>query len=342
MSAVTRFLAFTFLFTLSMPALAQVTGALPPAPALKRHASVASDIVRIGDLVENAGALANIPIFRAPELGATGSVPAARVVEAVRAHGYLALETKGLSEVAVTRLSRVIAVKEIEAQIARAIAAQYGIAEIANLLVNIEPRVRALHVEPAAPPELPVSNLSYDQRTGRFDIGFELPAGAIGGARRATQRYTGSIVETTEATVLVRPIGRGEVVKAGDVVTERRPKAELGSDLIVSDAAVGLAARRILRAGQPLRMTDLMKPEVVQRNEPVTLVYEAPGMMLTIRGKAVESGAVGDLVNVINMQSKRTVQGTVTGPGRVAIATSLAPGPATVAAVPQPRADVVP
>jgi flagellar basal body P-ring formation protein FlgA len=325
---------------LSTPALAQVTGALPP--TLKRHASVASDVVRIGDLIENAGALGNIPIFRSPDLGQTGGVPAARVIEAVRAHGYLALDTKGLSEVAVTRVSRLIAVKDIEAQIARAVAAQYGIAELASLLVKLEPGVRGLHVDPSAPPELPVASLAYDPRTGRFDISFELPPGASAGARRATQRYTGSIVETAEAAVLVRAMARGEIVKAGDVATERRPKAELGPDPVASDAAVGLAARRGLRAGQPLRSTDLMKPEVVQRNEPVTLVYEMPGMMLTIRGKATESGAVGDLVNVVNMQSKRTVQGTVTGPGRVTVASAFAPAPATLAAVPQPRADVVP
>ncbi len=36
-----------------------------------------------------------------------------------------------------------------------------------------------------------------------------------------------------------------------------------------------------------------------------------------MRGKAIEAGAEGDIINVINLQSKRTVQGIVTGPGRV-------------------------
>ena len=49
-----------------------------------------------------------------------------------------------------------------------------------------------------------------------------------------------------------------------------------------------MAARRALRAGQPLRSADLMKPELVQRNETVTLVYEVPGIVLTMRGKALE------------------------------------------------------
>ena len=58
----------------------------------------------------------------------------------------------------------------------------------------------------------------------------------------------------------------------------------------------------------------------MQRNEAVTIFYEVPGIMLTVRGKALEAGAVGDMVSVLNIQSNRTVQATVTGPGRVTIA----------------------
>ena len=60
-----------------------------------------------------------------------------------------------------------------------------------------------------------------------------------------------------------------------------------------------------------------MKQELVARNETVTIYYEVPGMVLTIRGKAMDAGAKGDVVNVLNIQSKRTIQATVSGPGRV-------------------------
>ena len=106
-------------------------------------------------------------------------------------------------------------------------------------------------------------------------------------------------------------------------MVERLPRSEIGRD-IVSDGeqAIGLAARTALQPGQPLRMADLMKPELVQRNETVTLVYEVPGVKLTVRGKAAEGGAEGDVISVLNEQSKRTVQGVVVGAGRVVISTS--------------------
>jgi flagella basal body P-ring formation protein FlgA len=103
------------------------------------------------------------------------------------------------------------------------------------------------------------------------------------------------------------------------VVIERRPKAEVGPDVLSRDRAVGMQARRQLRAGQALKGADVAKPDLVQRDQGVTLVYETAGIHLTVLGKALDSGTEGDVVNVMNLQSKRTVSGVVVGRGRVAI-----------------------
>jgi flagella basal body P-ring formation protein FlgA len=132
-------------------------------------------------------------------------------------------------------------------------------------------------------------------------------------------RFTGTAVETVEAAVLARSVERNEVIKSSDVVVERRPKAEVGADAAPRDRVVGMQARRQLRAGQAIRTADLAKPDLVQRDQNVTLIYEAAGLYLTVRGKALENGTEGDAVNVMNLQSKRTVSGIVIGRGQVAI-----------------------
>ena len=49
-----------------------------------------------------------------------------------------------------------------------------------------------------------------------------------------------------------------------------------------------------------------------------------------MRGKALEGGTEGDVVNVMNLQSKRTVSGVVTGRGQVSISVATPrPAPAT-------------
>lgn len=53
----------------------------------------------------------------------------------------------------------------------------------------------------------------------------------------------------------------------------------------------------------------------VRRGETVTLVYAAPGMSLTMRARALEDGAVGQSVRLLNISSNRTIDAVVTGPG---------------------------
>lgn len=53
----------------------------------------------------------------------------------------------------------------------------------------------------------------------------------------------------------------------------------------------------------------------VRRGDMVNLVYEMPGMSLTMRARALEDGAVGQGIRLINTSSNRTIDATVTGTG---------------------------
>jgi flagella basal body P-ring formation protein FlgA len=57
----------------------------------------------------------------------------------------------------------------------------------------------------------------------------------------------------------------------------------------------------------------------VARNDSVTITFSVPGIMLTARGQALEPGAQGDVINVVNIQSKKTIRATVAGPGHVTV-----------------------
>lgn len=316
------------LIALTAPATAQVTGSLgPDAPLLKRSITVTGDVVRIGDLIDNAGPAAEVAIFRAPDLGTTGTVSTAQILQAVRAHAVIGVDTAGIGEVRVTRASRAITGKDVEAAIAQAVARQIGLSSPDEIAVRLDRDLRVLQVEPGIGAPLQVTRLSFDQNSGQFGATLELPAAA--GAGRL--RVGGKAMEMVEIAALTRPLARGDVIRAGDVVIERRPKSEVGGEA-KGDAGlvVGMALRRAMRPGQLLRMIDLMRPELVQRNESITLIFEAPGIVLTSRAKALESGAEGDIVSVLNLQSKRTVQGTVTGANTVTV-TPMKPRVATAA-----------
>ena len=302
------------LLALGADAAAQtVDPAASPMPKLKRQAVVSGDLVRIGDLIDGAGAAAGIAIFRAPDIGETGSVPAYQVLAAARVHGIERVDTQGTTEVAVTRAGRVLGTKDIEAAVVRTLVARGGVADARDLSITLDRDPQPLHLQGAA--DLRAASTYYNARSGRFDIAFDV----ADEARRSTQRYSGYAIETLPVAVPVRPLARGEVIHAADVTMERRPKADFREGAPAAADPAGLALRHPVRAGQPLRASDLMRPEIVQRNEPVTLIYEAPGLVLTMRGKAIDPGAQGDVITVLNSQSKRTVQGTIAGPARVVV-----------------------
>src|SRR5262249_23632966 len=151
-------------------------------------------------------------------------------------------------------------------------------------------------------------------------------------------RFTGTLTETAATATLTHALRPGEIIKASDVAMERRPKTEVAGEAMTAKQAIGFAAKTALRGGQALRQADLIRPQVVQRNETVTLFHEVPGITVTARGKALEPGAMGDTIGVLNVQSNRTIQATVTAPGRVTVA-AVTPMIATAASAPLPEVD---
>lgn len=304
----------TTLATLALAAFTVPTAAAEPArPMLKQSATVSSDLVRIGDLIDNAGIVADIPIFRAPNLGQSGTVSAASVADAVRSHAIIGLDTRGIVEVTVTRPGQTVSGRDIQKTIARILSNAYALGEADDIAVMFEREPRSFNIEPSAHTEPRVLQLGYETRTGRFDVQLEY-------AGQRPMRWTGTAQPTVAAVTMVRSVGRGEIVRRDDVTIERRPKTQTDRDTIVTiDTAIGRAARQPLRAGVAVRGSDLMKPEVVQRDASVTLVYVAPGLTLTVRGKANEAGAEGDIISVTNLQSKRVIQGTVAADGSVIV-----------------------
>ena len=109
-------------------------------------------------------------------------------------------------------------------------------------------------------------------------------------------------------------------MKTSDISVERRARDLVAPDAVYDGTSFeGRVARRPITPGGILRMADLIRPEIVARGEIVSVVYEAAGVSLALRAKSNEAGALGDTVTLVNPQSKKVLQGIVTGPGRVTV-----------------------
>jgi flagellar basal body P-ring formation protein FlgA len=248
-------LAAIALIAAASGALAQPDDDAIVAPVLRAKAIVTADVVRIGDLVDNAGTAARIPIYRSPDLGTTGSLPVAQVISTLRAHQVIGVTTGDLKEVTVTRLARNIQGKEIELAVTQALEHRGGLGDAANLTLSFDREPQDLHLDAANTGVIQATSARYEPRNNRFDVTLEIANEAS--SEPTKLRFTGTAIETVEAAILTRNVERSDLLKSADVIVERRPKAEVGSDARGSAAARRRPRQTRSGAARPERHGDL-------------------------------------------------------------------------------------
>ncbi|WP_417627600.1 flagellar basal body P-ring formation chaperone FlgA [Pararhodobacter aggregans] len=120
-----------------------------------------------------------------------------------------------------------------------------------------------------------------------------------------------------DVLVAARTLRAGTLVEVGDVILLSDP-APLGAAQ-APDEAVGLEARVTLYARRPIPVASLGPPALVERNQLVTLVFQAGGLEIRADGRALGRGAEGETVRIMNLASRSTVSGTIAGPGLVRV-----------------------
>ncbi len=121
-----------------------------------------------------------------------------------------------------------------------------------------------------------------------------------------------------QVLILVRDVARGQVIVASDVDWADATSAR-ARGLSDWDAAVGMEARRQLKAGTPVLANDLKTPAVIRKGDPVKLFYATGGVRLAVDGVAQSEAALGEPVRVLNTYSKRTVEAVAAGHGEARI-----------------------
>lgn len=84
-----------------------------------------------------------------------------------------------------------------------------------------------------------------------------------------------------------------------------------------SDAIVGKVARLTLLPGQPIAIGAIRDPYVVTKGKAALIIFQSGALTITGSGLSLESGGAGDVVSVRNVDSGRTIKGTVGADGAV-------------------------
>lgn len=120
-----------------------------------------------------------------------------------------------------------------------------------------------------------------------------------------------------DAVIMTRSLPARATVGPADITTVA---ADIPGAATTADQVVGQVLRVAVQAGRPLRADDLTEPEIVARNQLIKLHYAQGGMTIAAEGRALDAGAIGQMVRVMNLSSRGTVQGVVLPDGSVRVA----------------------
>ncbi|MBJ3783924.1 flagellar basal body P-ring formation chaperone FlgA [Devosia sediminis] len=303
-----RTLAAALSLTIAMPAFA--------APVLKAEITISGPVVTVGDMFDDAGMLAEQPLFRAPMPGTTGNVDLTAIRSAAARVGLTRFEANGLVQVQVSRAASVVDHDMLAGLIAEDMRSRGILGDGMSIDLLFADPVDAINVATTDTPAR-LENLRYLPGNGTFSARFMLAGVA------QPLDLAGTVQISIEAPHLVAGLPAGTVLRPDHIVMRPLPIQQADAQGVAGlDQLVGMALNRQSRDGMLLNASDVSVPLAVAKNDLVTIYYRQGPMTLTVKGQAVTSGAAGAPLQVLNLVSRRVISATVVAPGAVEVSTA--------------------
>lgn len=302
----------------AIPAVVQVAAVPAGAAVLRPVTTLSAPVVRLGDLFDGLAEGAELVLGPGPAPGARIVVEAAQAAAIARQFG-VDWRPNGGERAVLERPGRLLPREEVFAALRLALGGvggdEEGELEVTGYAAPLVPAESLVRVE--------VEQMELDGASGRFRA-----VVSVAGEGMLTLRKSlaGTLHAMAEVPVPVRRIAPGAVLRAGDLTMQRvRVSAIRGEVARMAEQAVGLAPRRVLMPGQAMPLAELSRPMVVAKGARVAMQLVAGGLALTAQGTAMEAGAVGDRIQVLNPASRAVVEAQVVGIDRVRIAAGSTP-----------------
>ena len=136
----------------------------------------------------------------------------------------------------------------------------------------------------------------------------------------ATYDIKGKFEDVLLLPVTNRVIQPGEIINEEDLDKKEIYESKL-KDYMITDAndIIGLTPKRTISPNQFIKTSQVQKKKDVEKGQTVQVHYKSGNLNITSQGKALDHGTMGDMVRVMNPQSKKIIEGFVTGTGEVSL-----------------------
>ncbi|MBL4854221.1 MAG: flagellar basal body P-ring formation protein FlgA [Robiginitomaculum sp.] len=104
------------------------------------------------------------------------------------------------------------------------------------------------------------------------------------------------------------------ILKRGTILTNSNVSIKPGADedmVSVRNSYIGQQLTRTVYAGHKVEAHYLSAPVLVKRNSQVSMVYTFGAMRLSAKGRALQAGAKGETITVMNTSSRKKITAIV-------------------------------
>ncbi len=119
--------------------------------------------------------------------------------------------------------------------------------------------------------------------------------------------------------VLNRSIKIGDVITPDLLVLEKRLITNLRETAQTMSSIDGMQAIRFMNAGQMILFSDLKKEQVMKKGQMVKAIIGNPAFEVSISAQVEESGSIGDVIKIRNLDSQKVFAAKVVERGLVRI-----------------------
>jgi flagella basal body P-ring formation protein FlgA len=289
------------------------------AATLRGATTLDAPVVRVSDLWADAGPMAERVLGASPTPGNRIVIEAPQLAAIARQFGIDWRPASATDRVVLDRPGRPLPRETVFSAIQTALSL---LGAPPDLDIDLPGFISPL-VAQESEPQASVDQLDYDSASGRFTALLTVTAEGMSVERT---RLSGRATAMLELPVLQRRLAAGTVIDPGEPkMTRVRADLVRGDVARLPDQMVGFAARRTIAPGQPVALVDLMRPSAITKGARVVIELQAPGLAVVAQGLALDNGAIGERIPVLNPSTHATLMAEVLGPGRVRVTPGSAP-----------------
>ncbi len=220
--------------------------------------------------------------------------------------GWWMIATASAHAAAPQQALHTVALSEVEQAVATALQTQ-GVASLVT--ARVEGVMRDTAFGHRTPLSIDIRALTATPATKRWSANINFVAdGTIVSVAPMQGRYTEMVMLPTAKHALKPDYPLSE----DDLELRPYPLTAMRSGMLKDiTTVIGKVPHRHISPNRPLHEDEFSDARVVRKQAPVTLEYSTPSISITTAGQALQAGAVGDVIDVLNVNSKKVVRGTV-------------------------------